>query len=152
MKLFKLFALLMTFQLVVFAQNATAEEPLVVTMEAYLVQVTADGEESLTPTSTANPGDIILYRAVFKNEGVEPLRMLQPVIPVPAGLRYVSDSGLPEPSEVSLDGSNFQAFPPVDFLSGQPLNPQFYRALRWQLDELAPGDSFEAELRARLSN
>ncbi|MGZ0657227.1 hypothetical protein ACWPKO_03800 [Coraliomargarita sp. W4R53] len=126
-------------------------DPLVAQIDAYIVTTVPDQAEVLKLAEAANPGDIILYRATFENQGDAVLDAVKPIIPIPVGLAYVGGSAKPEPKEVSLDGTTFQAYPAVD-AQGEPVAPSAYRALRWELSTLEADALFTAELRAKLLN
>jgi len=126
-------------------------DPLVAQIDAYIVTTAPDQAEVLKLAEVANPGDMILYRATFENQGEVALDAVKPIIPIPVGLAYVGGSAKPEPKEVSLDGTNFQPYPAVNQL-GESVAPSAYRALRWDLGTLKADAPFTAELRAKLIN
>jgi uncharacterized repeat protein (TIGR01451 family) len=126
------------------------DNPLEATIEAYIVTNAPDGSEQLAPAEVANPGDVIVYRARFENQGEAALDSVRPIVPIPVGLEYVADSVNPAPQEASIDGATFQPFPVLD-AAGQPVDPASYRSFRWELEKLEFGAPFTAELRARLT-
>lgn len=125
-------------------------EPLSAKIDAYIISADSDAGETLRLADAANPGDVILYRAVFENTSDAPLESVQPVVPVPVAMTYIDDSAKPRPAEASLDGVNFQAFPILG-ANGEPVAPEEYRAFRWNAASLQPGVPFTVELRARLA-
>lgn len=142
-----LFLLLVT---VGFGQSTSAIDPLAARIDAYIVSFAVDGTEVKEPAEVATPGDVILYEAAFENRGSAALIDLKPVIPVPTGLQYLAGSASPAPVACSLDGETFQDFPILDTTTGAPIDASLYRALRWELSRLAPGEHFQAQLRAQL--
>ncbi|MDQ8193924.1 hypothetical protein QEH59_05780 [Coraliomargarita sp. SDUM461004] len=128
---------------------AAQSDPLVAQIDAYIVTTDPDSAEVLELAEVANPGDIILYRATFKNQSDTALTAVQPVIPIPAGLEYIEGSAKPAPQEVSLDGITFESLSAVN-ASGEPVDTTAFRALRWSIDALESDVPFTAELRARL--
>ena len=135
-----------------FTSFASAEEPLEVIMKAYRsVPNVETGAIEEVEADEAIPGDIIIYRATFTNKSKKPFSSLSPQIPIPGSLVYVKDSAKPLPVKVLLrDEQGIQAFPPVDTTTQELIQPEQYGAILWELDSLAPGESFEAELQAKV--
>jgi uncharacterized repeat protein (TIGR01451 family) len=129
-----------------FAQSAAASEPLQVTMTVFKVIESAPGNEELLPAEQASPGEVLLYRATYRNVGKSTLREVAAHVPVPPGLAYVDDSARPAAASASGDGRTF-------FPVGQPPRttpPSAWRMLRWPARDLSAGADFTVELRARV--
>lgn len=139
-------------------QQAFAAEPLAATLEAHLV-VAANGKERFAAASAAKPGDVLEYRATYKNVSKAPLRAVMATLPVPAaGVEYLSNSAMPAgPVEASLDGLQFAPVPlkrlvkTPDGKQQQQLVPAAeYRFLRWPLGDLPAGASKTVSARVRV--
>ena len=70
-----------------------------------------DGKEVLGPAEQAHPGDVIEYRAEYKNAGTQPVQQLAATLPIPRGTEYLSKTALPQQLFASLDGRNFAPAP-----------------------------------------
>jgi hypothetical protein len=113
-----------------------------------------DGKETMLPTDRAAPGELMQYVASYSNQThllsskeQNRERALSGVIatmPIPLAMNYLGNAK-PIPNMASLDGIHFTAYPltktvkqtdgstkqvPVDFAE--------YRALRWNLGDIAP--------------
>jgi uncharacterized repeat protein (TIGR01451 family) len=142
----------------IFAGGSLSAQPsdLKVSLQAHRV-VLNEGKETLAPAEKAKPGDIIQYDASYQNNGTAAVKNVGAVVPIPAGLTLVSDSAKPAAPEASLDGKTFSAAPltrPVKNEAGvmenEPVPLSEYRALRWNLAEVAPGSSTTVTVRARV--
>lgn len=119
--------------------------------------VVADGKETFVKADKASPGDVIQYKAVYKNVGTAAAVNVAATVPIPAGMQLLPDTAKPPAAEATLDGKNFSPVPlmrEVKNESGvtekQPVPLKEYRALRWKLPELAPGKDATFVLRAQL--
>ncbi len=137
--------------------QAREKQDLDIVLSARKVVVAGDGRETLVEADAA-PGDVVEYRALFINGGAKPLRHLEPTLPIPDGMEYLPGASLPAPSLASLDGKKFAPVPlilerklerGVELLVEVP--PGAYRALRWQVAELAPGETVIVTARARVT-
>lgn len=114
-------------------------------------------EERFEDAATAGPGDVVRYRAVYRNQSSGPLRQLAPTLPIPVGTEYVANSAWPLPAEASLDGQTYETLP-IRRLQRRPdgteelraVPASAFRALRWRVGELAPGSAFSAMARVRV--
>ena len=113
----------------------------------------------LVEATSANPGEVIEYQARYTNTGSVGAQRFAPQLPIPGALIYVSDSSSPDAVLASIDGKNFAPAPLVRRVTGTdgktrliavPLRE--YRALRWQLGTLAPGQSVVVKARARVKS
>ena len=55
----------------------------------------ADGKENYTSADSAKPGDVIEYKAVYRNKGKKAATNLLATIPVPLGTDYLTGSAKP---------------------------------------------------------
>lgn len=115
-----------------------------------------DGKEILSPAEQASPGDVIEYRAEYKNAGAAAVKQLAATLPVPNGMEYLPKTGAPELA--SLDGRKFEPVPLKrrvrladgrEVLRDVPANE--YRWLRWTLGTLAPKQSRTVSARVRVA-
>lgn len=144
--------------------TGTSEQPVVVTLTQFKLGQDEKGELQFLDASVVKPGDVLEYRASYKNQSSSTLSVVA-TLPVPEELEYLPDSAsvrsagsrlfghtvalkdwqfATEPlmrSNTSADGSKVSyAVPYAE-----------YRYVRWQLDALAPGAAVEVSLRARVS-
>ena len=137
--------------------SAFAQAPIV-TVKLVANQVLVnDSKESLVPAAKVKPGDVIEYKAVYTNSGKGAAQNVAATLPVPVGLGFLAESAQPAAELASLDGKTFKPVPltrPTVNANGMTeekmVPPSEYRALRWQIDELAPGGAITVALRARV--
>ena len=125
------------------AQNSGDLE---VKLAAQRVSSSPGGKETLQAAERAFPGDIIQYDATYQNLGGKAITNLEPTLPIPAGMHYLPDTARPVPAQASLDGRTFAPIPlkrkvtlPTGEVKEQEVPATEYRALRWNLGEMAPG-------------
>lgn len=115
-----------------------------------------NGKEILGPAEQASPGDVIEYRAEYRNAGASAVKQLAATLPVPNGMEYLPKTGAPQLA--SLDGQNFSPLPlkrrvrladGTEVLRDVPASE--YRALRWTLGTLAPKSSRTVTARVRVA-
>ncbi|HVC16306.1 MAG TPA: hypothetical protein VNE18_03305 [Rhodanobacter sp.] len=131
----------------------------VVTSQLQVQQVVSEqGHERLQPAAAARPGDLLQYRAVYRNSGDAAAGRLLARVPVPAGTTLVANSIQPAGAEASTDGTHFAPLPLMRSVAGkngkphrEPVPVADIRAVRWNLGTLAPGQSASVELRVRIN-
>ncbi|HUX74101.1 MAG TPA: hypothetical protein VMV25_09460 [Steroidobacteraceae bacterium] len=131
----------------------------VVTSKLQVRQVQSEhGHERLGLAAAAKPGDLLQYRAVYRNSGDAPATHLLARVPVPLGTTLLTDSLKPAGAEASTDGTHFAPLPLMQSVSGkdgkrhrQPVPAADIRAVRWNLRTLAPGQSARVLLRVRIN-
>jgi len=115
--------------------------------------------DKLVAADTANPGDVIEYQARYTNSGSTPVQRFSPQLPVPDALIYAGSTALPTGFLATTDGKNFAPAPLMRSVKSSdgttklvavPLRE--YRALRWQLGTLGPGESVVVKARARVKS
>lgn len=155
----KIFAtLIVAFAMLLPQHAAAAAEPLTATLEVHKVTGAAAGKEQRTAAAAAKPGDVLEYRATYKNVSDAPLRGVMATLPVPAtGMEYLANSALPGGVEASIDGVQFAPAPLrrlvklPDGKQQQQLVPTTeYRFLRWPLGDLPAGASKSVTARMRV--
>ena len=130
--------------------SANAEE-LVVSLDARVWIVQADGSRRAAAAQRASPGDLIEYRVTYRNASSRVLKQVQATLPVPPNttLTPAADGGASVgPTMASRDGQRFEPSPlrdqirlPDGRLQWQDAPLSAYRALRWPLGDLASGKS-----------
>jgi len=133
---------------------ALAEGDVSVALSAYRVTM-SQGKEAYVPAEQARPGEVIEYRATYKNTGKQAVKDLMATLPVPQGLEYLPKTAQPARLLASVDGKDFEAVPLVRRVRDEagrlvvrevPLSE--YRYLRWPMGSL--GASAESQVRARM--
>jgi uncharacterized repeat protein (TIGR01451 family) len=133
---------------------ALAEGDVSVALSAYRVTM-SQGKEAYVPAEQARPGEVIEYRATYKNTGKQAVNDLMATLPIPQGLEYLPKTAQPVRLLASVDGKNYEAVPLVRRVKGAdgrivvrdvPLSE--YRSLRWPMGSLAA--RAEAQVRARM--
>lgn len=140
------------------APHASAQapvRPVTVALTAKKAVATPEGE-TLQDAASIKPGETVVYEATYRNESAGAVSGLLATIPVPPQLALVGDSASPAGALASTDGQNFSAIPlmrAVKQADGsvvqQPIPLTEYRALRWSIAQLAPGEKVTVSLRAR---
>ena len=136
---------------------AHADGTVRVTLTAQHVTTTA-GHEKLESADKARPGDVIEYRAVYRNDGTTAVRQLMATLPIPVGLEYLASSALPAAAQASLDG---RTYAPVPLMRKQRLadgrtvvqevSPSEYRSLRWPIGVLGAREARSVVARVRVA-
>ena len=131
-----------------------------VTVELTASRVTKEkGKDVHAPAEQARPGDLLEYRALYKNEGKSEARGLAATLPIPRGTQYVPGTAQPRRVEASLDGRTFAAVPltrKVKLADGRTVTREVpaseYVALRWPLGALPVSQSREVTARVRIES
>ena len=105
----------------------------------------------------AAPGDLLEYRATYRNSSKSPLRGVVATLPVPADCELVAGSAT-QNAMASTDGKTFAPIPlmkRVRLADGreqmQAVPVREYRFLRWTLGDLAAQGSKAVIARVRVS-
>lgn len=114
-----------------------------------------DGADKLAAADIAKPGDVIEYQATYSNGGKRAATNLNATLPIPAALSYVPNTAAPAGFMASTDAQNFAPAPlkrAVKDANGKTVTVMVpfseYRALRWNVKQLAPGADFKVSARA----
>ena len=137
---------------------APAQSPVKADVLAELQAFKVSGDK-LVAADTANPGDVIEYQVRYTNNGSAPAQRFSPQLPLPEALVYAGNTALPSGFMATTDGKNFAPAPLMRAVKNAdgtktmvavPLRE--YRAIRWQLGTLAPGESVVVKARARVKS
>lgn len=132
-----------------------AESAVVIDLKQSKVVLDEKGAEHLVDAETVKPGDVIEYRATYKNRSSKSVAGLIANLPIPEGMEYLPKSTRPGgrlPTFAAKDG-RYGAEPLMRQAAGQkeisvPYNE--YRAVRWQLGQLPAGGITEVSVRAKV--
>ncbi len=124
-------------------------------LQAFKVLLQKDGDEKLAAADIANPGDVIEYQATYSNDSQRAATNLNATLPIPAALSYVPNTATPSGFMASTDAKTFAPAPlkrAVKDANGKTVTVLVpfseYRALRWNVKQLAPGADFKVSARA----
>lgn len=139
----------------VFAADAQAVD---VRLQSFQVVTQDKGGDKLVPALEANPGDTIEYQVTYQNLGKSTAKGVTATLPVPDGaMVYLDGSAAPKAVQASLDGKQFSPLPLTrevmrnGRLTVEPVPPEQYRFLRWDLGDLAPGKAATVTSRMRVA-
>lgn len=131
--------------------TAVKKEPVQVKLEQFKV-VVENGKETLAAASQVKPGEIIEYRATYKNVSTGAVKKLVATLPVPKGLEYQAKTANPlATAEATIDNVTFATVPLMDADKKQVIPTKQYRALRWKLQELGADQSIVVSARMKVS-
>ncbi|WP_291315513.1 hypothetical protein [Desulfuromonas sp.] len=137
---------------------AAGEGPLVIEMSSVRVVAGPGGEEEFLPADEGHPGDVIEYTARYRNVSQRSLGNILGTLPVPEGMEYLPGSAIPAQVSASTDGESFGPVPLrrlVRLASGREeqraVPYRDYRALRWEIGSLGPGQETVVKARARIA-
>ena len=123
------------------------------------ISVNAAGVETHQTAEQIKPGDVIEYRATYRNTSNHLIKGLQGTLPIPTETTFVPSSGLPAGALASLDGTQFAAIPlkrKVKLPSGkeeeQEVPVSEYKSLRWSLGDLDAGKSATVQARVKVNS
>ncbi len=126
------------------------KEPLQVKLEQFKV-VVENGKENLISAERVTPGEVVEYRATYKNVSSAPIRNLVAIVPVPQGLEYQNKTATPAATaEATIDNVTFGSLPLMDAATKRPIPTQQYKSLRWKLQELAADKSIVVSARMKV--
>lgn len=139
------------------SQNAPAQSaPVTVQLQAFKVALDQNGKEQFLDAARAKPGDVLEYRATYANVSQREVKNLQANLPIPQQTELLLSSLVPQGALASADGRAFAPLPLMRSIQTPngprkvPLSPAAYRAVRWPLGILSPGQSASVRLRVRL--
>ncbi|MDB5843165.1 MAG: hypothetical protein JWP79_475 [Polaromonas sp.] len=137
------------------AAAATAARPAVqvVLTQAKVVRG-ADGKEQLLDAASVKPGDILEYRATYKNTSDKAVQGVVATLPIPEGLEYLPASAKPGAKLVQAAAKDavYAAEPLSRVVAGKsvPVPYADYRSLRWSLGQLPAGGEAAVSARAKV--
>lgn len=136
---------------------ALAEGDVSVALSAYRVTM-SQGKEAYVPAEQARPGEVIEYRATYKNSGKQAVKDLMATLPVPAGLEYLPRTARPAHLLASVDGKIYEAVPLLRKSKGadgrlvvREVPVSEYRWLRWPMGTLAAKGESQVNARMRVT-
>jgi uncharacterized repeat protein (TIGR01451 family) len=144
------------------ASVSVSQTPLGITLTVKKI-VVLRGEEQQLDAAHAEPGDILEYRAAYKNFGNAELRELSATLPLPEHTKFISGSAYPVSYKVSTRLARDVFTQPEskenikkttgksgieNKLAPDTNNP--YGALRWTIEKLAPGQTVVVGARVRV--
>lgn len=119
--------------------------------------VTEAGKDVYKEFDTASAGTVVEYTAVYKNVGDQMATKAEGELPVPNGMTYVEKTANPAKVMATVDGKNF-SFVPLKRAENKNGKEEVvevpvkeYRALRWQLGDIAPGKSVTVKARMKVN-
>lgn len=131
--------------------SAKKGESVKVFLEQFKVSTASDGKEVLTAATVAKPGDIIEYRASYKNVSAKPVTDLVATLPVPKNTEYQANSAMPSAgAEASIDNLTFAAVPLMS-ADKKMIATKSYKALRWKVTSLKANDAVVVAIRVKVS-
>lgn len=130
---------------------ATKQEPVQIKLEQFKVG-NNNGKETLVVAKDVKPGEIIEYRATYKNVSNAPVRNLVATLPIPKATEYQAKTANPTTGvEATIDDVTFAVVPLMDSTKKQEISPKLYRALRWKLSTLKANESIVVSARVKVS-
>ncbi len=144
--------------LMLLAAASEARAEVTVELSAQRIAAEGAGKEARIEAREAKPGEVLEYRAIYRNTGKQVVRQVQAVLPIPAGaFSYVAASARPARVYASVDGKQFDAVPlmrtvtlPDGRREARPVPLAEYRFLRWELSNMQPGAEAVVSARMRL--
>lgn len=139
------------------SRPAPGASDLKIELQARKVVRDRQGKETLQPADRALPGEVVQYDAIYRNQSDQPLRQVEPTLPIPRGMVYLPNSASPPPVLASLDGRTFEPIPirrkvirPDGTEEEREVPATEYRALRWRISELQAGAQVTVTARAKI--
>ncbi len=130
-------------------------------LTVFLVSKDAKGNESLMPTTSAAPGAVLEYQAVYKNNSKNALKELEFDLPIPNGTELIKDTTFPKKAKAStmVGGTLFADIPLSKVVKDAQnkdkvvvLPMSDYKILRWSSAELAAGQTMLVKARVIVIN
>jgi len=147
------------------------QEPLAITLQQFLYRDPAQAPVPLDDAATVRPGDLVEYRATYRNQGQVPLEVVAQ-LPIPLTLVYeagsarldsdamdkASNTGAHvQPHKVAQADAQFAREPLQKTIIRSdgatvlvPVPYADYRSVQWDLGSLPPGAQRAVRLRARV--
>jgi uncharacterized repeat protein (TIGR01451 family) len=136
---------------------AHASDPVHVALSAQRV-TTQNGHETFAPADKARPGEVIEYRATYRNDSPKPIHELIATLPIPNGVEYLSATAAPAGVQASTDGRHYAAVPLMRTArdaNGREVQREVplaeYRSLRWTIGGLDAKQSRTVAARVRVA-
>jgi uncharacterized repeat protein (TIGR01451 family) len=139
----RLLVIALTGAVVLIPARAFAEGDVTVTLTANRMTTNSAGAEVAASAAQARPGDVIEYRASYRNVSASRVHGVAATLPIPPGTEYLAHSASPAAQLASLDGRTFAPMPltrKVRLADGREVTRDVpfaeYRALRWTFASL----------------
>ena len=141
---------------VAWAKNDTvsSKEPIVIKLTLKRIVKDAKGSEVQEDAVKIKPGDLLEYKAVYRNQSKQTVQGVTAVLPVPVGLSYVKQSALPAGAQASAEGAAYASEPLVRTEKDATGKEQTvavpyseYRSLRWLVGDMQAGRRVEVSAR-----
>ena len=142
------------------AASSKSVAPIAINLKQFKVVKDEKGDVQLLDAALVLPGDVIEYRASYFNRGTTTLPVVA-TLPIPESLEYIKDSASAKNNiahTVALKDSQFSIEPllrkvvtPGGATLSQAVPYASYRYVRWDLGRLAPGNSIEVSVRAKVA-
>lgn len=138
--------------------KAGDKEAVVINLTLKRVVTDAKGKEKFEEAPKIKPGEVVEYRAVYRNKSKDTVKGLIASLPVPVGLEYIKQTANPNNVQATADGIKFEKEPlmrtvkDANGVEKQEEVPYIeYRSLRWDVGELGAGKKVEVSARMRAS-
>lgn len=137
--------------------SAQSNAPVQGVMEQFRIVNQGAGKETRVAASNIKPGETLEYLVRYTNKGDAVVNQFVVTLPIPQGLELLPQTDHPRAALASTDGVDFKEIPlrrtvkkpdGREVVEAVPLNE--YRALRWQVGQLAAGKSVEFGARAKV--
>lgn len=133
------------------------KQPVAITLTLKKIVVDAKGKETQQDAPKINPGDLLEYRAVYRNRSKQPISGLNASLPVPVGFEYVANTAKPLGALASVDNVKYEPVPLKRMVKDKAGASQQvdvplieYRSLRWAVNTLEAGKKTEVSARMRV--
>jgi uncharacterized repeat protein (TIGR01451 family) len=145
--------------LTTFEVHSRTDDPVQGVMEQYRIVRAADGKEARQSAANIKPGETLEYVVRYTNVSAAALNQFVVTLPIPQGLELLPQSDQPRAVLASTDGVAFNEMPlkrrvmrsnGAEVVEAVPLAE--YRALRWQVGQLAAGKSVQFAARAKVDS
>lgn len=124
------------------------------TVQAMVVTKNESGQEVLVPApadAKLPAGSIVEYQGLFTNNNQDFATSMMATMSIPKGVELADIQSItPEFPKGSIDGQRFSAMPLRSRVNGQlqPIANSYYRAIRWDVQNLAKGETVKVSYRA----
>lgn len=114
--------------------------------------VLKNGKEQRVDAADAEPGEVLEYRAEYKNAGKRALGKILVTLPLPEQTAFIEGSAHPAGMTVSTRAAKdvFKAPRPASAGKSAATPGDAYGALRWSIEKLAPGQTAVVSARVRV--
>ena len=134
-----------------------AENPVKVNLSVHKLEM-KQGKEHFVSAESALPGDVLEYRANYKNVSNKPVDAVFASLPIPDGAEYIVASAFPKNIVARARGEKEFAITPlqqeivgVDGKKTKAALPlAAYGAIGWQLGTIKPAASTDIRVRVRI--